>query len=169
MYLACSSLNSVKCASNVGRWRLATYSSEHAIDNEEFSLKTIMTKYETTYPFSLAVGTRQPCNVPQEHWRVRSAPAPATEGSFSLEIMKKIVDTYILRTQQSYLRRRSHRHDKGWHRRAAQVHQPAFGQEDHPLAVRPDDVIHLRTHLLPGQVGRSKTILYISDNAHNSG
>jgi hypothetical protein len=52
------------------------------------------------------------------------------------------------------------RHDERRQAGAAHVHQPALGQQDDALAVRPDHMIHLRTHLLPGQVRCTQTILF---------
>jgi hypothetical protein len=41
----------------------------------------------------------------------------------------------------------------------AHIDEAALGQEDDPLAVRPDHVVHLRAHLFPRQIRGSKTIL----------
>ena len=42
--------------------------------------------------------------------------------------------------------------DEAWHGGAAEVDPAPLGQQHHPLPVRPDDVVHLRTDLLPSQV-----------------
>lgn len=49
--------------------------------------------------------------------------------------------------------------DKRRDGRTAQVDQPALGQQDDAFAVGPDDVIDLRSHLLPRQIRRPQTVL----------
>jgi len=65
------------------------------------------------------------------------------------------------------LRRRRNGDDERGHGRAAHIHESPFSQQDHPFAIRPDHVIHLRAHLLPRQVRRPQTILFSSSFREN--
>ena len=65
----------------------------------------------------------------------------------------------MLETRCVYLRGRRNADDERWDAGAAEVEQPALGQQDHALAVRPDDVVHLRAHTLPRQLLRAQAAL----------
>ena len=72
---------------------------------------------------------------------------------------KYVAGSSRMQLMGSNLSSRRDGNDKRGDGRAAQIDQPAFRQQDHPLAVRPNDVIHLRANLFPRQIRRPQTVL----------
>src|SRR5581483_3222093 len=99
-------------------------------------------------------------------------------GYFLVQFLGQVVDLLFhvlaflpqLELGQDLVRERVRHDEAGVTRGAAQVDQPALGEHDDALAIRPDDVVHLRLDLFPLEIiqaGDLDLAVEVADVAHD--